>query len=301
MLLLSSAASQNPDGRDQVLVDPYLAVGEHMHPALGPRSRAPVVRVRQLLGHDDENLSSFAVASAAIVAETIGPGELAGLDGLRDHVVGRWIRVVGLAPAIEENLGPLRESKVHIVSDFGQHRHGPSRLVLEHQNVAGLPNPAFLRMKEPSFLGLDVDVATVPVILYDWRETGIFDVNDGARRCRPAEHRRKQIMPGHVTVEMTVQNLFVTDLAALYVLFKEQSAQVPVLVGLYLVYSDAFEAETAVKELADTIVLLFDEKDVWPHFCAIYLHCIVYFFIICNLTSISFRTHGFGVYKVKPG
>ena len=178
MLLLSSAASQNPDGRDQVLVDPYLAVGEHMHPALGPRSRAPVVRVRQLLGHDDENLSSFAVASAAIVAETIGPGELAGLDGLRDHVVG------------------------------------------------------------------------------------------------------------HVTVEMTVQNLFVTDLAALYVLFKEQSAQVPVLVDLYLVYSDAFEAETAVKELADTIVLLFDEKDVWPHFCAIYLHCIVYFFIICNLTSI---------------
>ena len=178
MLLLSSAASQNPDGRDQVLVDPYLAVGEHMHPALGPRSRAPVVRVRQLLGHDDENLSSFAVASAAIVAETIGPGELAGLDGLRDHVVGRWIRVVGLAPAIEENLGPLRESKVHIVSDFGQHRHGPSGLVFDHHDVGLIPNPAFLRMKEPPVIRLHVNAALQPIILDDRREIDIGDVDN---------------------------------------------------------------------------------------------------------------------------
>ena len=117
--LASSMCVEDPDGRDQILVDPHLTAGDHVNPVFGPRSCASVAGVRQLLRHDDKGLSSFAVAGAAVITESFGPDKLASLDGLLNHFIGRGTRVIGLAPAVKKNLGLLRLSSFHIVTDSG--------------------------------------------------------------------------------------------------------------------------------------------------------------------------------------
>jgi hypothetical protein len=176
--LASSACVEDPDGRDQILVDPHLTVGDHVNPVLRPRGGAPVVGVRQLFSHHNYNLSSFPVAGAACVAEAFGSCEFTGLDGVLDQVIGRGIGGVGFTPAIEENFWPFSESTIHFVADSSQHRHGPSGLVFEHHDVGLIPNPAFLRMKEPPVIRLHVNAALQPIILDDRREIDIGDVDN---------------------------------------------------------------------------------------------------------------------------